>query len=50
MYAPEEQRAVDFNGIGDYMDAGKVLDLNSSFTVSAWVKRNGINQTIFSKK
>jgi hypothetical protein len=32
------------------MDAGKVLDLNSSFTVSAWVKRNGINQTIFSKE
>jgi hypothetical protein len=30
------------------MDAGKVLDLNSSFTVSAWVKR--INQTIFPKK
>jgi hypothetical protein len=51
-YAPERtfERAVDFNGIGDYMDAGKVLDLNSSFTVSAWVKRNGINQTIFSKR
>jgi hypothetical protein len=27
------KETVDFNGIGDYMDAGKVLDLNSSFTV-----------------
>ena len=51
-YAPQRtyERAVDFNGTSDYMDAGKVLDLNSSFTVSVWVKRNGVNQTIFSKR
>jgi hypothetical protein len=51
-YAPERSfiRSVDFDGVNDYLDAGKVLDLNTSFTVSAWVKSNGINQTIISKR
>nr|WP_315179286.1 choice-of-anchor D domain-containing protein [uncultured Flavobacterium sp.] len=52
-YAPERtyERAIDFNGVSDYLDAGKVLDLNSSFTVSAWIKTNGTNQTsILSKR
>ncbi|WP_367754919.1 choice-of-anchor D domain-containing protein [Flavobacterium sp. WC2430] len=51
-YAPERtyERAIDFNGVSDYLDAGKVLDLNSSFTVSAWMKTNGSNQTILSKR
>jgi hypothetical protein len=51
-YAPQKtfERAVDFNGTTDYMDAGKVLDLNSSFTVSVWVKKNGNDRSIFSKR
>ncbi len=51
-YAPERTfvRSVAFDGVDDYLDAGNVLDLSSSFTVSAWVKRNGTNKTIFSKR
>jgi trimeric autotransporter adhesin len=51
-YAPERTypRAIDFDGVNDYLDSGKVLDLNTSFTVSAWIKTNGINQTILSKR
>jgi hypothetical protein len=51
-YAPERtfERAIDFDGVDDYLDSGKVLDLNSSFTVSAWIKSNAINQTILSKR
>ncbi|MES2728132.1 MAG: choice-of-anchor D domain-containing protein, partial [Bacteroidota bacterium] len=51
-YAPERTfiRAIDFDGVNDYLDAGKVLDLNTNFTVSAWVKRSSNNQTILSKR
>lgn len=51
-YAPERTfiRAIDFDGVNDYLDAGKVLDLNTSFTVSAWIKRSATNQTILSKR
>lgn len=51
-FAPERTfvRSIAFNGINNYLDAGKVLNLNTSFTVSAWVKRNGTNQTILSKR
>ncbi|MFV8339636.1 choice-of-anchor D domain-containing protein [Flavobacterium sp. LB3P21] len=51
-YAPERtfERAIDFDGVDDYLDAGKVLDLNTSFTVSAWIKSSTINQTILSKR
>lgn len=51
-FAPEQTfvRCVKFNGSTDYMDAGKVLNLNTSFTVSAWINRNAANQTILSKR
>jgi hypothetical protein len=51
-YAPERtfERAIDFDGLDDYLDSGKVLDINNSFTVSAWIKSNAINQTILSKR
>ncbi|TRX27548.1 T9SS type A sorting domain-containing protein [Flavobacterium franklandianum] len=51
-FAPEKTfvRSISFDGINDYLDAGKVLDLNNSFTVSAWIKRNSTNQTILSKR
>lgn len=51
-YAPErtEVRCIKFDGVDDYLDAGKVLNLNTSFTVSAWVNRNSTNQTILSKR
>ncbi|MDI1304239.1 MAG: T9SS type A sorting domain-containing protein, partial [bacterium] len=51
-YAPEKTfvRCIKFDGVNDYLDAGKVLDLNTSFTVSAWVNRNSVNQTILSKR
>ncbi|MGO4905778.1 LamG-like jellyroll fold domain-containing protein [Flavobacterium sp. W20_MBD1_R3] len=53
-YAPEQTylRSVKFNGTTDYMDAGKVLDLNPSFTVSAWINKNdnNFNKTILSKR
>ena len=51
-YAPERtfQRCIEFDGVNDYLDSGKVLDLNTSFTVSAWVKSNAINKTILSKR
>ncbi|OAB26620.1 Por secretion system C-terminal sorting domain-containing protein [Flavobacterium fryxellicola] len=51
-YAPERtfERAIDFDGVNDYLDAGKVLDLNTSFTVSAWIKSSSANQTILSKR
>lgn len=51
-YAPERTfvRCIKFDGVDDYLDAGKVLNLNTSFTVSAWVNRNSTNQTILSKR
>ncbi|RYZ28018.1 MAG: LamG domain-containing protein, partial [Sphingobacteriales bacterium] len=51
-YAPERTfvRSVTFDGTDDYLDAGNVLNLNTSFTVSAWVKRNSTNKTIISKR
>jgi len=51
-FAPEKifERSISFDGSDDYLDAGKVLDLNTSFTVSAWIKSNGTNQTILSKR
>jgi hypothetical protein len=39
------ERAVDF-GTTDYMDAGTVLDLNSSFTIRLG-KKNGTTNYIF---
>ena len=51
-YAPERTfvRSIAFDGVNDYLDAGRVLNLNTSFTVSSWVKRNSTNQTILSKR
>lgn len=51
-YAPEKtfERAITFDGIDDYLDAGNVLDLNTTFTVSAWIKRNSRNRSIVSKR
>jgi hypothetical protein len=51
-YAPDKtfERAIKFDGNSNYLDAGNVLNLNSSFTISAWVIRNGTNQTILSKR
>jgi len=52
-YAPERtyERSISFDGVDDYLDAGNVLDLDgTNFTVSAWVKRNNVNQTILSKR
>ena len=51
-YAPEKTfvRSISFDGVDDYLDSGKVLNLNTSFTVSAWVKRNSSNKTILSKR
>ncbi|MFI0491058.1 LamG-like jellyroll fold domain-containing protein [Flavobacterium sp.] len=51
-FAPEHtfSRSIAFDGANDYLDAGQVLDLNTSFTVSAWIKRNSNNQTILSKR
>lgn len=51
-YAPERTfvRSIDFDGVDDYLDAGNVLNLNSNFTVSAWIKRTGSNQSIVSKR
>lgn len=52
-FAPEKtfERCISFDGNNDYLDAGKVLNLNTSFTVSAWVKRNNVtNRSILSKR
>ncbi|MBA4319342.1 MAG: MAM protein [Flavobacterium sp.] len=51
-YAPERTypRAISFDGTNDYLDAGKVLNLDNTFTVSTWIKRNSANQTILSKR
>ncbi|MDI6046468.1 choice-of-anchor D domain-containing protein [Flavobacterium yafengii] len=51
-YAPERTfvRCIKFDGVDDYLDAGKVLNLNTSFTVSAWVNRNSSDKTILSKR
>lgn len=51
-FAPEKTfvRSIAFDGVNDYLDAGKVLNLNTNFSVSAWVKRNSTNQTILSKR
>ena len=51
-FAPEKTfvRSISFDGINDYLDAGKVLNLDNSFTVSAWIKRNSTNKTILSKR
>ncbi len=51
-YAPENtfERSINFDGIDDYLDSGNVLDLNGSFTVSAWIKPSAANKTILSKR
>ena len=51
-YAPERTytRSISFDGVNDYLDAGKVLNLDNSFTVSSWIKRNTTNKTILSKR
>ena len=51
-YAPEKtfERAITFDGTDDYLDAGNVLDLAPSFTVSSWIKRTGADQSILSKR
>lgn len=51
-FAPEKTfvRCIKFDGTDDYLDAGKVLNLNTAFTVSAWVNRNSTNKTILSKR
>ncbi|TRX40768.1 LamG-like jellyroll fold domain-containing protein [Flavobacterium restrictum] len=53
-YAPERTfvRCINFDGTNDYLDAGKVLDLNTSFTVSAWINRDAttLDKSILSKK
>ncbi|MGO4821444.1 MULTISPECIES: LamG-like jellyroll fold domain-containing protein [unclassified Flavobacterium] len=51
-YAPEKtfSRAIKFNGTTNYLDAGKVLNLNNAFTISAWVNRTFTNKTILSKR
>jgi hypothetical protein len=51
-FAPEKTfvRSISFDGSNDYLDAGKVLNLDTTFTVSAWIKRNSTNQTILSKR
>lgn len=51
-FVPEKtfERCIKFDGINDYLDSGNVLDLNSSFTVSAWVNCTEANKTILSKR
>lgn len=51
-YAPEKtfERCIQFDGSNDYLDAGNVLNLNTSFTVSAWVNCTAANKTILSKR
>ena len=51
-FAPEKtfERCIQFDGIDDYLNSGNVLDLNTNFTVSAWVNRTGVNQSILSKR
>ena len=52
-YAPERTfvRSIQFDGVQDYLDAGDVLDLEpTGFTISAWIKRNGVNASIVSKR
>jgi hypothetical protein len=51
-YAPERTypRSISFDGVDDYLDAGKVLNLDTTFTVSTWIKRNSTNKTIISKR
>ncbi|TDD78786.1 LamG-like jellyroll fold domain-containing protein [Flavobacterium caseinilyticum] len=51
-FAPERtfERCIQFDGINDYLDSGNVLNLNNSFTVSAWINSTRTNQTILSKR
>ena len=51
-FVPEKtfERCIKFDGINDYLDSGNVLDLNTSFTVSAWVNCTEANKTILSKR
>jgi hypothetical protein len=51
-YAPERtyERCIQFDGVDDYLNSGNVLNLNSNFTVSAWVNSARANQTILSKR
>ena len=51
-YAPEYiyERSITFDGIRDYLDAGDNLDLDNTFTVSAWVNHTNSNYTVLSKR
>ena len=53
-YAPQTivVRSIYFDGVVDYVDMEDALDLNTSFTVSAWIKRGAgsANTSILSKR
>jgi hypothetical protein len=51
-FAPEQtfERCIKFNGSNDYLDSGKNLNLNSSFTVSTWINYITAGRTILSKR
>ncbi|MBI9040832.1 choice-of-anchor D domain-containing protein [Lutibacter sp.] len=51
-YAPERtySRSIFFNGSTDYLDAGNKLNLNSAFTISAWIKKAANDNSIVSKR
>ncbi|MDC7998172.1 LamG-like jellyroll fold domain-containing protein [Gilvibacter sediminis] len=44
-YAPQYiyERSVDFDGTADYLDADDVADINSAFSMSAWIKTSASN-------
>ncbi len=53
-YAPQivVERSVQFDGSNDYVDIGDHKDLNTSFTISSWIKRTSgaTNVSILSKR
>lgn len=51
-YAPQVvvERSIYFDGIQDYIDVGNYKNLNSSFTISAWINRKNTDQSILSKR
>ncbi|WP_298147193.1 choice-of-anchor D domain-containing protein [Flavobacterium sp.] len=51
-YAPERtfERCITFDGVNDYLDAGPVLNVNTDFTISAWVRKQQDGRSILSKR
>lgn len=51
-FAPDRtfERCIALDGANDYLDSGNVCNLGTSFTVSAWIRKQANGRTILAKR